>query len=376
MALVLNPVDLAQRVRRDVERNIARTRNGIKHVVGIDKVKLGQSPRDEVWAHEKVRLYRYRSQQREHATPVLLVMSLVSKSYIFDLRPGSSFVEVLLGRGLDVFLLDWGVPDQLEAENTFETYCDEYITQAVQATCREAGSDGVTLFGYCLGGVLALLHTAGNPDSPVRNLVCMATPIDYSKMGPGTALTTEGRLDIEDMIDETGNVPAEAILSSFKLLRPTGDLAGYANLWQNLWNDEYVESYQAMTGWARDQIPFPGATMRQSISWFNRDNALMNDSVRMGGRPVRLSDISCSFLSVLAENDHIAPPEAVSPLIGLVGSSDKTEMRLPAGHVGIIVGRAASKHTMPAMADWVASRSAAKAPSLSAAGPSRKGKRR
>lgn len=358
MANLLNPVDLATRIKRDVDRNLARTRNGIKHLAGYDKVKVGQTPREEIWARDKAKLYRYRSNQRKHRTPVLLVMSLVSKAYIFDLRPGSSFVEVLLGKGLDVFVLDWGVPDRLDADNTFETYCDNYLTGAVRATCDEAGSDGVTLLGYCLGGVLALLHTAGNPESPVKTLVCMATPVDYSKMGPGTLLTSDGRLDIDDMIDETGNVPADAILNSFKLLRPTGDLAGYANLWQNLWNDEYVEAYQAMTGWARDQIPFPGAAMRQSIRWFNRENALMSDTVRMGGRPVRLADITCPFLSVLAENDHIAPPEAVGPLIDLVGSPDKTEMRLPAGHVGLMVGRAASKHTMPAIADWVAGRSA------------------
>ena len=100
-----------------------------------------------------------------------------------------------------------------------------------------------------------------------------------------------------------------------------------------------------------------GYEVARAIRWFNRENALMSDTVRMGGRAVRLADITCPFLSVLAENDHIAPPEAVGPLIDLVGSPDKTEMRLPAGHVGLMVGRAASKHTMPAIADWVAGRS-------------------
>ena len=30
------------------------------------------------------------------------------------------------------------------------------------------------------------------------------------------------------------------------------------------------------------------------------------------------------------------------------------ELRLPAGHVGVIVGRAAQRHNIPAMADWLA----------------------
>ena len=353
MASLLSTADLATRIRRDVDRNISRTRNGIKHVVGIDRVKVAQTPRDEVWAHEKVRLYRYRSDQREHRTPVLLVMSLVSKAYIFDLRPGSSFVEVLLAKGLDVFLLDWGVPDHLDAENTFETYCDDYLPKAVRATCDEAGVEGVTLLGYCLGGVLALLHTAGHPDSPVTTLVCMATPVDFSKMGPGTLLTTDGRLDIDDMIDDTGNVPADAILNSFRLLRPTGDFSGYANLWQNLWNDEYVSSHQIMTQWSKDHVPFPGACFRQIVDLFVRRNLLRTGRVPLGDRVVDLADIVVPFLDITGERDHIVPIEANGGLAELVGSTDVEEMRLAAGHVGLVVGKTAQRRNLPAIAGWL-----------------------
>jgi len=357
MANPLNPTELAARVKRDVERSVLRARNGIKHVAGIDRAKVGQSPKDLIYQRDKVTLYRYRSDNRQYRTPVFLIMSLVSKSYIFDLRPGSSFVEVMLNRGLDVFLLDWGIPDELEAGNTLETYCDRYLPMFTQAACDEAGAENLTVFGYCMGGMLAALFVAGHPEAPVKNLCVMAAPIDSSKMGPMSNLSQEGRMDVDDMIDETGNVPAEAILNSFRMLKPTQDIVGYANLWQNMWDDQYMVAYQTMNGWGKDQIPFPGATMRQMVQLINRDNALMNDTMRLGGRRVSLSDIKVPFLSVLAENDHIAPPESVSPFVGLVGSEDKTEMRLKAGHVGIMVGRNASKNTMPAMAEWLAQHS-------------------
>ena len=102
-----------------------------------------------------------------------------------------------------------------------------------------------------------------------------------------------------------------------------GDLVGYANLWQNLWDDAYVEAYQTMTQWANDQIPFPGATMKQTIDLLNRENALLNDTVVLGGRHRSLKDITCPFLTVVAEKDHITPPEAVGPLIDLIGSVRK-----------------------------------------------------
>ena len=353
MANQPSPTNPVRRARRDVGRSVLRARNGLKHITGIDKAKVGQTPKDVIWQRDKVTLYRYRSDQRRYRPPVFLVMSLVSKSYILDLRPGSSFVEVLLGRGLDVFMLDWGIPDELEAGNTLETYCDEYLPLGVAAACREADVDDVTIFGYCFGGVLASLYVAGHPEAPARNLAVMATPIDSAKSGPMGAMMQKGRLDPDDMIDNTGNVPAEVILNSFKMLKPTQDFVGYVNLWQNLWDDQYVEAYQTINGWGRDQIPFPGATMRQTVQLLNRDNAIVNDTMTLGGRPVSLSNITCPFLNVLAENDHIAPPEAVEPITGLVGSQDKTEMRLQAGHVGLIVGRNASKNTMPAMAEWL-----------------------
>ena len=59
---------------------------------------LGQGRR---LAHDKVQLYRYRS-GIPLGPPILLVMSLVSKPYVLDLRPGNSFVEALVGAGFDV----------------------------------------------------------------------------------------------------------------------------------------------------------------------------------------------------------------------------------------------------------------------------------
>jgi polyhydroxyalkanoate synthase len=358
---LLSPDELVERVQRDLERSLLATRNLVKPLPAISNPAVAQTPRDVVWQRDKATLYRYRSDRRGYSPPLLLTMSLVSKAYIFDLRPGSSLVEVMLDHGLDVFMLDWGIPDADDAGNTFETYCDDYLPSAVAATCAEAGSADLTLLGYCLGGVLTNLYVAAHPDGPVRNLVVVASPCDFSKLGPMGTMMGHGRLDADDLIDDTGNVSAQTMLNAFRLLKPMGDLSSYANLWVNLWSDEYLESYQAIMGWARDQIPFPGATMRQMVRMFNRENAFVNDTARLGGRRVSLRGIRCPFLSVMSMADHIAPPDSVTPMLGLVGSDDKSEMRLEAGHVGLIVGRTAARSTMPAIAEWITQRSGPRA---------------
>src|SRR5438046_4948764 len=109
---------------------------------------MGQPPRDEVWKRDKSRLCRYRSDERRIKPPVLIVHSLVSKSYILDLLPGTSMIGYLLGEGFDMFLLDWVPPDPADAENTLETYVDEYIPAAIDALLEETDTGELTMLGY------------------------------------------------------------------------------------------------------------------------------------------------------------------------------------------------------------------------------------
>src|SRR5207249_67129 len=105
----VSPNDLASRIRRDVERSLLRARNGIKLWAGIDRPGVGLTPKDTVWTYDKMSLWRYRSDvPKKYRTPIFFIMSLVSRAYIFDLRPGNSFVEHLLNDGFDVYVLDWG----------------------------------------------------------------------------------------------------------------------------------------------------------------------------------------------------------------------------------------------------------------------------
>src|SRR5438270_6909427 len=111
MPSTLNPADLLPRLNRDVERSVLRARNGIRYVRGTHRPALGATPRDVVWKRDKAELWRYKGGERRYGPPVVIVHSLVSRSYILDLRPGNSTVEYLTRAGLDVFMLDWGGPD-------------------------------------------------------------------------------------------------------------------------------------------------------------------------------------------------------------------------------------------------------------------------
>ena len=81
---------------------------------------------------------------------MLIIHSLVSKSYILDLLPNNSMVAFLIGEGFDVYMLDWEPAQPADAENTLETYVDHYIPAAVAAACMRSRrgrtpADGVLL---------------------------------------------------------------------------------------------------------------------------------------------------------------------------------------------------------------------------------------
>ena len=88
-----------------------------------------------------------------------------------------------------------------------------------------------------------------------------------------------------------------------------------------------------------------------------RENGMLTDRLTVGGDPVNLGDIRVPFLTVRANRDHIVPPDATSPLLGLVGSPDKHELCLDAGHMGLVVGRTAARTTVPTIIDFLRRRS-------------------
>jgi len=352
MATTTDPADLVSRVRRDVGRSLLRARNGAKYVAGIDRPQVGTTPKDTVWRRDRAELWRYRSDAVTEGVPVLIVMSLVSRSYVLDLSEGASFVASLRDAGFDVYLLDWGVPDERDAGNGLTTYVDEMLPAAVDKVVELSQAEAVNVIGYCYGGVLSLLLGAAHPELPVASLVTMATPVDFTEMGMFGRIFDAGRLGADDVVDETGNVPADVIRNSFRVLKPTADLTQYATLWEKLWDDRQLAAFQRMGQWTREHIPFPGQAFRETVQLM-RDGALMADTVRLGERQLSLRDMTWPLLNIVAGKDHIVPCAAALPVTDLVGGTDVRTLLLPAGHVGLVMGRAAATTTLPELFGWL-----------------------
>ena len=345
-------------LRREVARNAVRARNGVKWFAGGEFAPLHPTPSEVIWTNGKARVRHFtRPAPSRYATPVLLYLGLVGQSYIFDLYKGGSLAQMMMDRGFDVYVLDWGVPTELDVHNTLETYVGGYLPKALEAVCDEAGADDVNTLGYCMGGVMTVYALAAQPDLPVRSLVTLAAPFDWSDMGAQANALRDGTLTLDDLVDGTGNLPASVIVEGFKVRKPTSDLVNYANLWQNLWNDEYVEGYQAIGRFLRDHVPMARAAAEQVVQMWMRDNAFVNDRLRFDGRLVTLADVHTPVLGVVAARDDIAPLPSAAAIGDILPNAPVEVLEIDTGHVSLFAGRQAVKVVMPQIFDWIAGQS-------------------
>jgi polyhydroxyalkanoate synthase len=354
------PGELATKMHEETIKNVQRLANGLNLVFQPKEPQVGQTPRELIHKKNKSVLYRYGSPSgRRHPVPVLMVPNLgISRPYIFDLYPGSSFIEHMVRQGFDFYLLDWGVFG--EEDNGLSV--DDCVTQILPVMMRKllkaSQAREVTLLGYCMGAPLGACYAALYPES-VKNFINMAGPIDYAKAGMFTTWLDKRYFNIDKLVDTFGGMPADMIRLGFKMLKPTMDLSTGLNLWWNLWDQRYVEGFTALNKWANEYVPFPAEFFRQWVKDFYQENKLIRNELSLGGRPVHLSNISCPLLVVEAKQDYICPPECARALLEAVSSSEKECLELPGGHISLIAGRGAARNVWPKVSAWIARRSQA-----------------
>ncbi len=327
------------------------------------KAPIAQTPKELVWTLNKAKLYRYvpvLPPEARHPVPLLLVFALMNRPSILDLRPGHSFVEYMIGRGFDVYLLDWGAPGLEDKDLKFDDYTLEYMPRAIRKMKALSKSEEFSLLGWCIGAILTTIYAALRPDDGLRNLMLLTAPLDFSNRERLTFArwTDEKYFDVEKMISAFGNVPGEMIDYGAKALKPVENYIGnYLKLWDKIDDPRAVESWHAMNTWVTDNIPMAGGVYRQLIVDLYRHNRLMEGTLSMRGEVVQLKQLRANLLTVIAEGDHITPPCQSEAILSKVGSTDKEMYRVPGGHIGIMAGSGAHKRTWPHIDQWLAARS-------------------
>ena len=331
---------------------------GMDNLLNAKEIDTGVSPRDPVYEEDKLVLYRYQTPEgvERKPVPLLVIYALVNRPYMTDIQENRSTIKGLLASGQDVYLIDWGYPDQADRALTLEDYIDGYIDRCIDYIREEHGLDRINILGICQGGAFSLCYASLHPEK-VQNLVTMVTPVDFQT--PDNLLSAWVReMDVDLIVDTMGNVPGELLNWTFLSLKPFS-LTGqkYVNMVDLLDDPDKVKNFLRMEKWIFDSPDQAGETFRQFAKDFFQKNGFINGGVMIGEREVDLKNVVCPVLNIYAMQDHLVPPDASKALDGLTGSKDYTELAFPGGHIGIYVSGKAQKEVTPAIGEWLNERS-------------------
>jgi polyhydroxyalkanoate synthase len=83
--------------------------------------------------------------------PVLLAYALVGRYQMIDLEAERSFVRKLLAEGLDVYMVDWGLPGRRQRWLTIDDYVSGYLDDCVDFIRERHGLMQINMLGYLPG---------------------------------------------------------------------------------------------------------------------------------------------------------------------------------------------------------------------------------
>jgi len=324
-----------------------------KFVTAPNELKLESTPYDVVYEEDKVRLMHYRSlTEKQVHTPLIIAYALINRYHILDIHPKKSWVRNLLEQGIDVYMIDWGTPSNIDKFLDMDDYVNGYLNNCIEFVKDESDIEKVSLQGYCTGGTLATIYASLHPEK-VKNLVATAPVIDGWRDTTVVSNLTR-HIDVDKMVEVVGNMPPEFMYYCFSILKPFEQgIEKYVKFFKNIEDEKYVDNFMRIEKWLSDTPPIPGELFRQWIKDIYQDNLLIQDKMYVGGKHVSLKNIKMPLFTQVAVGDHLVSPECSMPLHYSVASEDKTLRVYPTGHVGMIASSLSQKKVLPELGKWL-----------------------
>lgn len=306
--------------------------------------------------------------KRRKRIPVVLVPPLAATSMIFDLMPHRSVVRYFMAKGFEVYLVDWGDVTAAQSNLSLESYVMGWMPKIVDSVLEHAEQKQLSIFSYCMGGLLSLMYLATSGDERVRNLVTVASPVDMHQSGtagkflsavykPAQTISSVLNLSLLDLPAKMFHVPGWVSSAAFKLTNPMGSVINSYEKFLNLWDREYLEESLTMSKWFDDMVDYPGETIKDMAVHMMINNGIAKGNMRIGTARADFKKINCSILAFAGESDNLVSVQAAHKVLEIVSSADKEFCVVPGGHAGVFAGNSAPGHTWLISADWLLARS-------------------
>lgn len=306
--------------------------------------------------------------RKQFVIPLVLVPPLGVTTETFDLMPNRSLARYMAASGFKTYLIDWGKPQKRHSHLGLKDYADIMMGQALEKVREHSGVRQVSLMGWCMGGLLSLMHAGLKKNPDIRNIIIVASPIDLRSggmvAGVAQALNTPAKLirkftdfRLHSVDPEKMHTPAWVTTLAFKLTDPVGSVTTYWDLVTRLWDREFVESHSTTSDYLNNMLVYPAGVVQDMLVSVAVDNRLSQGEIPLGKRVSKFRNISASLLAFAGEKDVLVSVPTARRVMDLVSMRDKHFEIAPGGHMGVILGSAAQGVVWAKSAKWLAERS-------------------
>ena len=341
--------DLAAAVERELANRAEALVTGLETYRGHPYRRAARTL-PAVWSDGTTRLLDYGP---PGGRPVLVVPSLINRSYILDLMPERSLLGALASRGVRPLLVEWGAPGEVERGFDLSAYVAGHLEQAFEAAADLAGAP-LAVMGYCMGGLLALA-LALRRQREVSGLVLLATPWDFQAGdAAGSALLGAFAPPLEASYGPIGQVPTDILQGLFTIVDPALAIRKFTRFARLDPDSAEAIRFVATEDWLNDGVPLAMPVARECLAGWYGENLPAKGEWRIAGRVVLPERFAKPALVVLPARDRLVPPASASALAAHLPNAEVLKPDL--GHIGIVTGGAAPDAVWAPVASWIAAR--------------------
>jgi polyhydroxyalkanoate synthase subunit PhaC len=290
------------------------------------------------------------------ARPLLVVAAPIKRPYVWDMGPSASAIGCCLEQGFHVHLIEWTPASAATCHIGLEDFADA-ISASIADIAARVGKPA--LIGHSLGGTLAAIHCAYEPDA-ARGAALLSASVSFA---PGSsafrdALVAMVPRDISERQPFSGSllshVSALACPEAFVWERFSDALLSMADA-------EACAVHASVERWALDEVPLAGRLVRQLVNWLYREDRFQRGELEMAGNVLAPSEISVPMLAVVNKSDSVAPLASIKPFLDRLPAGPTKliehdgEMGVGLQHLAILVGRRARAHVWPQIVAWLRS---------------------
>ena len=293
--------------------------------------------------------------------PLLLIPPLMVTAEIYDVAPDISGVTALTQLGLDVWVIDFGSPEQ--EEGGMKRTLDDHIKAVSDSIdwIRDATGHDVHVVGYSQGGMFAYQTAAYRGSEGIASLVTFGSPVDIHRNLPKIDDTIAGRMfelaqgALDAPLDRLEGLPGALTSTGFKLLAVHKEVGQLMDFVRKLHDRQALEKREARRRFLGGEgfVAWPGPALKKFIDEFVVHNRMLSGGFVVDGRTVTLADITCPVMFFVGERDSIANESAIRAIRGAAPNAALFEVSMRAGHFGLVVGKQAMSFTWPTVASWI-----------------------